>query len=327
MPKVSISFKGLTCIYAVLSPKQRIYIGQTWDLYHRYKSGVSKSQRMLYRSYQKYGEEAHKLFTIIEFKGAFTQSDLDYWERYYIEVYRTNGYELLNIREGGGNKGRLSEETNTLVGIKSRLWKKENPERTRAIALHAAKSNIGKKRNNETKRLQSEAAKGKKWTESHKLNISKAKKGQPSPFKGKTFTSEVLSQMKKNRAGCKPINQLAANGDIIKQWSSIQEAALTTGIHKGTIASCIRGVKGYLTAGGFKWEYTNTMDKLAYENRIRKPNSNGVPILQLTINDEPVNEWLSMSEAAAKTGLFRQDILKCLKGRRKSAGGFIWKYK
>jgi group I intron endonuclease len=259
MAKVSISYKGVACIYAVLSPTNKIYIGQTWDLYHRYKSGVSKNQRLLYRSYQKHGQDSHTITTLIEFKEDATQADLDYWECYYIEAYKTEGFQLLNIREGGGNKGKLSEETKMLVGIKSRQWKKENPEKAKAIALHAAKSNIGKKRSDETKKLQSEAAKGKVWSEEHKMNISLAKKGKPSPHKGKHFSPEAVERIraaaKSRKQNSKAILQYSANGIFIKEWPSIKEASEALSIHKATIGGCIRNVPHYKSAGGFTWRY------------------------------------------------------------------------
>lgn len=259
MAKVGISFKGVACIYAVKSPTGKIYIGQTWDLYHRYKSGVSKSQRLLYRSYQKHGEDNHKLFTIIEFRGEFTQADLDYWERYYIDVYRSENYQLLNIREGGGNKGKLSEETKALVGIKSRQWKNDNPEKVKEIALNAAKSNIGKKRSMETRKLQSEAAKGKARAAEHSMNISLAKKGKPSPHKGKHFSPQAADNIRaaakiRRQKRCAVV-QYTLNGEFIKEWASIKEASESLSIHKATIGGCIRNVPHYKSAGGYTWKY------------------------------------------------------------------------
>lgn len=331
MPKVSISFKGVACIYAVLSPTNKIYIGQTWDLYHRYKSGVSKHQRLLYRSYQKHGEESHKLFTILEFKGPFTQADLDYWERYYIDVYKAEGYQLLNIREGGGNNGKLAEETKALIAVKSRNWKASNPELVRQIALKAASANIGKKRSAETKFLQSRASAGKPKTKEHAMAVSLAKRGKPSPHKGKHFSPEAVARIReaikgRNQKKC-PVNQMSMNGEFIKQWSSIQCAAMETGIHKATITGCVHGVRSYLSAGGYKWEYTNEADKIAYQNRIRKSNNTGKPITQLTIEGIFVSDWNSMNEAAIKLNIQRGDIRLCCQGARKSAGGYIWKYK
>lgn len=52
-----------------------------------------------------------------------------------------------------------------------------------------------------------------------------------------------------------------------------------------------------------------------------------VPIVQYTKNDEFVAEYYGAKDASVKTGIHRQNIADALKGRRKYAGGFIWKYK
>lgn len=104
----------IICIYLIKNPSGRIYIGQTRNLNTRYKSGVSPNQRLLYRSYQKHGKESHTKQIIHRFIGEITQQDLDYWEIKYIELYKKEGYQLLNIREGGGNNGKLAIETKKL---------------------------------------------------------------------------------------------------------------------------------------------------------------------------------------------------------------------
>lgn len=328
MAKVSIYFKGLTCIYAVLAPTGKIYVGQTWDLYHRYKSGVSKNQRLLYRSYQKHGEDNHKLFTIIEFKGAFTQSDLDYWERYYIEVYRNEGYKLLNIREGGGNKGKLSEETKALVGFRSREWKKENPEKVKEIALRAAKANIGKKRSEETKRLQREAAKGRLRSEDHCRNLSLAKRGKSSTFKGKSFSAESklkLSNSLKGK-GAVAICQYQLDGTFVKEWPSIKQAAETLSLPTGTIGGCVRKVKHYKTCGGFIWRYKSDSLPIIPTEHVQTYNPKECAVVQIDPSGIEIAEYNSVKEAAEKTGTSRTNLIKCCRGQRNKAGGFIWKY-
>lgn len=37
-------------------------------------------------------------------------------------------------------------------------------------------------------------------------------------------------------------------------------------------------------------------------------------------------EYVSVSEAERKTGIYNPNIVKCCKGERKTAGGYIWKY-
>ena len=50
-----------------------------------------------------------------------------------------------------------------------------------------------------------------------------------------------------------------------------------------------------------------------------------IPILQFTKDGTFVKEWPSASEAWRQLGI--SNICNCLKGRHKSAGGFVWQYK
>ena len=50
-----------------------------------------------------------------------------------------------------------------------------------------------------------------------------------------------------------------------------------------------------------------------------------IPILQFSKDGTFIKEWPSMSEAGRQLGIAH--ICNCCKGRLKSAGGFVWKYK
>lgn len=50
------------------------------------------------------------------------------------------------------------------------------------------------------------------------------------------------------------------------------------------------------------------------------------PVAQYTKDGKLLEVFNSAKEASLKTGIFRSSICFCLKGRYKSAGGFIWKY-
>ena len=52
-----------------------------------------------------------------------------------------------------------------------------------------------------------------------------------------------------------------------------------------------------------------------------------IQILQLTKDGELVKEWPSAHEAERQLGIAQSSICSCLKGYRKSAGGFVWRYK
>ena len=51
-----------------------------------------------------------------------------------------------------------------------------------------------------------------------------------------------------------------------------------------------------------------------------------LPILQFTKSGELVKEWPSVNEAYRQLGIPQSNICHCLKGRYKSAGGFVWRY-
>ena len=52
-----------------------------------------------------------------------------------------------------------------------------------------------------------------------------------------------------------------------------------------------------------------------------------IPIIQFTKSGEFMKEWPSAYEAERQLGIHQQSICACLKGRYKSAGGFVWRYK
>ena len=55
--------------------------------------------------------------------------------------------------------------------------------------------------------------------------------------------------------------------------------------------------------------------------------ANTKPILQFSKDGEFIAEYPSIMEASRQTGCNNSHIGSCCKGERKSAGGFIWKYK
>ena len=64
------------------------------------------------------------------------------------------------------------------------------------------------------------------------------------------------------------------------------------------------------------------------ESKKRISESMGVNgILQFSKDGEFIAEYPSIKEAERQTGCHNQSICQCCKGNRKSAGGFIWKYK
>lgn len=49
-------------------------------------------------------------------------------------------------------------------------------------------------------------------------------------------------------------------------------------------------------------------------------------VTQESMDGEFISQYLNAVEASRNTGIDSSCILKCAKGKRKSAGGYIWKY-
>lgn len=50
-------------------------------------------------------------------------------------------------------------------------------------------------------------------------------------------------------------------------------------------------------------------------------------VIQYTLKGNYIADYESTSEAQRQTGIAQQNICSCCKGKLKTAGGFIWKYK
>ena len=114
---------------------------------------------------------------------------------------------------------------------------------------------------------------------------------------------------------CIEIHQYDLYGNYIQSFESI---ALATKILKGTkTLNIARAIKTKGQAGGFMWSY-DKVEKLDIYNKINKPRKVG----QYTLNGELVKIYNSVREC-------KRDFCGCvhvLKGTRKKAGGYIFKY-
>ena len=61
-----------------------------------------------------------------------------------------------------------------------------------------------------------------------------------------------------------------------------------------------------------------------HKEKIKKSNSKQV--YQFTKSNKFIQSFVSIAEAERQTGIKFQGISSCCHGRRKSAGGFVWKY-
>jgi len=150
------------------------------------------------------------------------------------------------------------------------------------------------------------------------LNLTE---GGPTSLKGKDNASYGIKKSKehlekiaiKNR---KSVDQYSIDGKLIKTWKSIKDAYKELKISH--ISECCQ--RRVNKAGNFIWRYTGDND-LKYN-----PNKYYKGVIQLSLDNIPINVFKSLIEAKRITGVNNTCILNVCKGKQKTAGGFKWKY-
>lgn len=205
----------IIAIYKIVSPTNKVYVGQTKNYTHRiklYNYLKCKGQRKLYASFLKYGVDNH-IFSIIE---ECTEDRLNDLEINYIKEYNCLNKDLgLNLKEGGicgvhskETKDKISKSNKLFYengGVNPNLGKKLSEETKEKIR----KANLGKKQSDKTKQKKREISlklglKPPKyeWTEERKMKKSLSSMGENNPNFGKNMKQHVkdkLKEVNKNR--------------------------------------------------------------------------------------------------------------------------------
>jgi group I intron endonuclease len=241
------SFIPIIGIYKIVSPSNKIYIGQSVDVkrrYQEYQKLQCKGQPKLHYSLLKYGWDKHT-FELIE---QCTEDQLN--ER---EIYWGLKFDVLNKGLNcslGKSGGRQSLET---INKKSK-------------SIKYAFDNMSKedKKDRYTKILESRPGQYKKSNKIRKIHksrgplsdeikhkISQTHSGKPKKKGYKQTQNHIMSRLENTYIS---VMQYDKNNNFIKEWPSMQSAAGYLGLitHKG-ISHCCRGKQK--TAFGFIWKF------------------------------------------------------------------------
>ena len=93
--------------------------------------------------------------------------------------------------------------------------------------------------------------------------------------------------------------------------------------HRKKISESKIGEKHPMFGKHFSEEHKKRMSASMTGNHNRPQ----TPVLQYSKSGEFIAEYPSIKEAEKQTGCHQSQICECCKGKRKSAGGFIWRYK
>ncbi|MDD3323452.1 MAG: NUMOD1 domain-containing DNA-binding protein [Paludibacter sp.] len=123
----------------------------------------------------------------------------------------------------------------------------------------------------------------------------------------------------------KPVSKYNKLGEFIEEFESIADAAKCEDITPGAIHGCLSG-KNKMCAG-YIWKRSEdglpTRDEIELSNHVNV--DRWKPVIQYKIDGDFVREYPSVSEAKRVSGV--NCISECLSGRKKTSGGYIWRYK
>jgi group I intron endonuclease len=284
-------------IYKLIDPitNQVRYIGLTFnDLKQRLKSHCaekSKSHKSSWINQLKL-KGMKPLIELIE-ENISSYEECCEREIYWIEKYKCEGHPLTNMATGGNKNKKMSDETRKKMSesAKNRLFK--------LILTEEIKSKIS----------QSSKKRFEKDSEKEKLRISN-KRFEDSKTKEQKMNDILIQNPKR-------VFQYDKEMNLITEFPSIKNAAKITGLGPGNIAKCCKHKIVYV--GGFVWRFEGDTTPPKYKNR--------KTVQQFDLEMNLIVEHENIRKASLTTEIIDSSIRKCCEEKRKSAGGFIWKYK
>lgn len=165
---------------------------------------------------------------------------------------------------------------------------------------------------------------GSRWTDKQRLNYSVSRKGIKVNHTTQGNYKRKLGITKYFLGTKKPILQYTLDGIFIKEYESCVDAATILKLAPAGIRQCCYNRQQ--KCGDYMWKFKTQVIALNIKP-FEKININFIPILQLDINGNILQEFKSIKDASEKLNILRTSITNCLCNRSSTAGGFCWKYK
>lgn len=293
----------------------KVYIGQSIDIQRRWNQEKNAAFNKNSHSYNLLLSQAFRKYDIKNFTFEVVEElsteALNEREEYWINYYNSkvpNGY---NIQSGGDYIYVKNPLTSSILSLDEVTKIKELLQFTSLpMSKIAEEYEIGLSTINDI-------AKGRTW-----------------------FDKDLAYPLRATTNFNKEIGQYLKDGKLIAIYPSATIAGRKTGIEASSISAIARTKgKGYRkTAGGYMWRLIEELDnpeqiepiKYVCNNQDpqpKKPNktARGKMIGQYTKDDQFIEVYECMKDASEKTGISLKSISAVVCGKKKTAGGFIWK--
>ncbi|MBE7641395.1 GIY-YIG nuclease family protein [Salegentibacter sp. BLCTC] len=106
--------------------------------------------------------------------------------------------------------------------------------------------------------------------------------------------------------------------ELLQDFVCLKDAGNAVSATKQDISRACLSANGVLR--GYLWSYQKNSEFIPLGDRRKKK------VVQLDLSLNFVSEFISVSQAAKKTGLSKTSISRVCRGERESSGGYIWRY-
>lgn len=134
------------------------------------------------------------------------------------------------------------------------------------------------------------------------------------------YKNKYREKEKKTRS----IVQISLDLDVVKIWSSIEEASKELGVARANIRNVCNGKLN--TSAGFIWMFEDEYILNGIDPKNNSLNSKFRPVVQLSLDNEYIATFKSIKEAKENTKIVASNITAVCKGKNKTAGGYNWIY-
>lgn len=156
--------------------------------------------------------------------------------------------------------------------------------------------------------------------ESHYISLYRNKKLTNSDDTGQGNTGrkrEIVERASKKNS--KPVYQYDINGNFIREYKSVRNAAFLLKISHTQISRCCRGE--YKHTNGLIFRYDRTL-----VNFIETPNAVKKSIIEVDIVGHKINEWVSIMDCSRSTGIDNGNLSRVCNNKLKSIKGRYFRF-
>lgn len=136
----------------------------------------------------------------------------------------------------------------------------------------------------------------------------------------KSYKTKVVKNLLPTTVTAKAVIQYTLNGEFVKEWPSIADAARSLNINETGIQKCCKGLR---------CRYKNFIWRFKVNNKIEgfKLSSPKKPIIQMDLKGNFIKEWPSAADASRDLGIPHRGINSCCNKTQATSKGYIWAFK